>query len=282
MRRSCPWCILASCVAAFLTQPLEAQDRWRFDLVMDNDFFVEFAPTRVRDYEYTHGTVLSVRRLGSTPPCGSGRALSLSLAQRVYTPRDESPDAVGQRTHAGWLRAVARCGPATAASGTSIGVAVGVVGPEAGGAEAQRAVHALFHFREPRGWDTQLRTRLDAAAAASGRWKLKDVGVFQLWTAAHAVLGTIRSSAGVEAAVSLQSRRQVDTGLDVRLGGTMVGNDYLLQGVNPRRAVAWANLRGRVGLHPFALSYGLTARTRAYAEEPSGFLFGSIGFGIYR
>ena len=162
-----------------------------------------------------------------------------------------------------------------------MGIAVGVVGPEAGGAEAQRAVHALFHFREPQGWEQQLRTRLDAAASASGRVKIAEAGVLRAWAAARAVVGTIRSSAGAAVVLSLESRRRRDTGVDVRFGGTVFGNDYLLDGVSRRRAVAWANLRGRLGLHPIALSYGLTARTRAYEEEPSGFLFGTISLGFY-
>ena len=94
-----------------VARPVVAQDQWRFDLAMDNDFFVEFAPSKVRDHEYTHGTVLTARHLVSAPPCRGGRTLSVSLAQRLYTPRDESPGATGQRAHAGWLRAEARCAP---------------------------------------------------------------------------------------------------------------------------------------------------------------------------
>ena len=41
-----------------------------------------------------------------------------------------------------------------------------------------------FHFREPQGWEQQLRTRLDAAASASGRVKIAEAGVLRAWAAA--------------------------------------------------------------------------------------------------
>lgn len=269
-------------VISLIPSALNAQDRWRLDLRVDNDLFVEFSPTRSQDHEYTHGTMIGLESLSSQGPCGDRHHLALGLSQLLFTPRDETPGAEGQRRDAGWLRLQANCIGREGRSRNSAGMVIGVVGPLSGGEQAQRAVHRLLHFREPQGWDRQLPNRLEIAVWAARRFPVTPRHFpVQLWIEGRADIGTIRSSVSGATAVSLRSRRHPDTGLDLRVGASAVGNDYLLQGLTTRRVLGWASLRGSVGLHPLVLSYGLTARTRSYREEPSGFLFGSIGIGFY-
>lgn len=268
-------------VMSLIPSSLNAQDRWRLDLRVDNDLFVEFSPRKSRDHEYTHGTALTLESLLPQRPCGDRHHLLLGLSQLLFTPRDETPGAPGQRRDAGWLRLQAGCISWTGGARTSIRMVVGVVGPLSGGEQAQRAIHHLLHFREPHGWEQQLPNRLEITVGAGRRFEVTPAhSPVQVSLEGRADVGTIRSSMSGATSVSLRSRRHPDTGIDLRVGASAAGNDYLLQGLTTRRLLGWASVRGSVGLHPIVLSYGLTARTRSYREEPSGFLFGSIGIGV--
>jgi len=164
MRSRWRWWVATELVAlSFGATTAVAQTRWRLDLRLDNDFFVEFSPTKSTDHEYTHGTALILRSLAPNRPCGTLRRLEVGVSQLLYTPRDESPFAPDQRQHGGWLRVSGACVAPAGSTGSSVGFTIGLVGPAAGGAGAQRLVHAIFRFREPEGWDQQLPTRIDLA-----------------------------------------------------------------------------------------------------------------------
>ena len=272
----------AAAAMSLVPGSLGAQGQWRIDLRVDNDLFVEFSPTRSSDHEYTHGTALTAESLDSWGPCGDGRRLLVDLSQRLFTPRDETPGAPGQRSDAGWLRLQAGCVSRTGPSRGSIRFTLGVVGPLSGGEQAQRAVHRLLHFREPRRWAEQLPNRADVAVGVGHRLLLTPPSApVGLWLEGDIDAGTVRSSVRGAAAFSLRSGGHPDTGLALRVGASAVGNDYLLQGLATRRLLGWASLDGSLVMHRVVLSYGLTTRTRSYEEEPGGFIFGTIGVGFY-
>ncbi|HEX6314147.1 MAG TPA: lipid A deacylase LpxR family protein [Gemmatimonadaceae bacterium] len=169
--------IVAATAVFAIPSVTRAQSEWRPKLELDNDVYNFWQRhTRRPDEEYTNGVHVLLeswtapwwgRRLApEVSDCASGtfascRSTTLSLGQDLYTPHlDRTPHAVDgwqlERPYFAWLylSASARVTSATALSATTM--AVGVTGPPAGGAMAQRVAHRIG-FNEPAtGWQTQI------------------------------------------------------------------------------------------------------------------------------
>jgi hypothetical protein len=155
-----------------------AQAVWRPRLRLDNDVYnFWLRHTRRPDEEYTNGAHASLetraapwwgrRFAGGVPDCavttsaGPCRSTVVTLGQDLYTPRlDRAPYAVKdwelERPYFAWLflRGNARVSSGRSLHSTSL--SVGVTGPPAGGALAQRIAHRIG-FNEPAtGWETQV------------------------------------------------------------------------------------------------------------------------------
>lgn len=104
----------------------------------------------------------SVARRLSWHECSEGSLTSswgLGLGQQMFTPEDLDATSVisRDRPYAGWLHASLFLNARSRRGLQVFLVQAGVVGPASGAAETQRIVHGLFGFKDPRGWDNQLR-----------------------------------------------------------------------------------------------------------------------------
>ena len=158
--------------------PLSSSTR----LEVDNDLFALRGSGPPPDYDYTHGTRVSVTRpsapawlaraLGAASKCTDAGAAEracllsgFSLGQEIYTPRHNSPDPVaGDRPHAAWLYGAVQVQRLAGARLQSFEIRAGVTGPPALGEQVQNGVHRLLHNHVEAGWEDQLPTRLGVTA----------------------------------------------------------------------------------------------------------------------
>jgi lipid A 3-O-deacylase len=133
------------------------------------------------DRHYTHGTkgtwlarehrsgddVWSVRWAGVLPDLGQQREFvrwGVSLGQNIYTPSDIRVAALipEERPYAGYLYTTFHLqSRGQTRGGTPVldtwSMDLGIVGPDAGGEDAQNTVHRLRNFGEAMGWANQLK-----------------------------------------------------------------------------------------------------------------------------
>ena len=254
-----------------------AQARWEFRIGMENDFFIGFSPEESSDHEYTHGTGLELRRIGPSSPCSLEQDITVSIEQRLYSPRVQGGES-GQRRHAGWLSLGLACRAPRHQQGRSYGIGVGVVGPAAGGEWAQRTVHEWFGFREPIDWDRQLPFRPEVTAWLGEVWGLldwPDSGV-QALVSTMAEVGSVQTGVAGQLGLVWSNGGGVSWGLDTWVGAQAVAYDYLLQDVRRRWMVPLAHGGVELGLGRVTVAARANARGRTYQEEPGGFVYGGL------
>lgn len=151
-------------------------------LEVDNDLLAIRGSGPPPDYDYTHGTRISVTRpsapvwlaraLGTASQCADAATMErgcllsgYALGQEIYTPRHNSHDPVaGDRPHAAWLYGAIQLQRLTGTRSQTLELRAGVTGPSALGEQVQNGVHRLLHNHLEAGWEHQLRTRLGVAA----------------------------------------------------------------------------------------------------------------------
>lgn len=171
---------LAACLAGVVGAPLAspAQAVWRPRLRLDNDVYnFWLRHTRRPDEEYTNGVHASLeaqaapwwghRFASAVPDCAVAagadpcRSTVVTLGQDLYTPQlDRAPHVVEdwelERPFFAWLflRGNARVSSGRSLHSTSL--SLGVTGPPAGGALAQRIAHRIGFNERAFGWETQI------------------------------------------------------------------------------------------------------------------------------
>ena len=153
-----------------------AQSVMRVDL--DNDSFNFWQAPGVRaDREYSQGfrvnvlrptdAALARRLLGGANQCDDGastrdcRLLSFAINQAIYTPMlDFRRRAASERPYAGWLGAEVGVQRERERALTAFSIGLGVTGTPSMAEAAQKAVHRIFGFPTPEGWDAQLPSEL--------------------------------------------------------------------------------------------------------------------------
>lgn len=140
------------------------------------------------------------------------RFWGVALGQSIFTPENiaANPAPPTEHPYAGWLYAQIMV---AAEEDTPAGVApgyldtyeleFGVVGPMAGGEEAQRGLHQFLGAPDPKGWDSQLENEFAFAASFERRWRalrvFADTGAggleADLTPNAGVTLGTLRTEA---------------------------------------------------------------------------------------
>jgi len=154
---------------------------WRMSVRADNDAFNFWRGIHDRpDKEYTNGDAVTVefsaapwwgRRfarhlqpcMGSEPSGGRCLTTAVSMGQDMYTPKPsreprETPDWRADRPYAAWLYASGEARVLSEESMPTVSLHIGVIGPPAVGALAQRTAHRLsgVYTQDPIGWDTQV------------------------------------------------------------------------------------------------------------------------------
>ena len=152
---------------------------------LDNDSFNFWQAPNVRsDREYTQGTRITLVRpasgrfaalLGGPNQCATAAENrdcllhSYSLLQAMYTPTlDDRRRQPGERPYAGWLGVEAGLQRERRRGLTAFAFSVGVTGDPSLAAPAQKAVHRIFGFPQPEGWNGQLPTEVTVLASYRG------------------------------------------------------------------------------------------------------------------
>ncbi|MBC7842942.1 MAG: lipid A deacylase LpxR family protein [Gemmatimonadaceae bacterium] len=157
---------------------------------LDNDSFNFWQAPKVRaDREYSQGTRIALlrpstgrfvrRMLGGPDHCRSDaivhdcRMVSWAVTQAIYTPTlDARRRQPGERPYAGWLGAEVGALREREHSLHALAFGIGVTGPASMAEPAQKAVHRLFNFQKPQGWETQLPSEVAMLASYRGAREL--------------------------------------------------------------------------------------------------------------
>jgi lipid A 3-O-deacylase len=317
----------SACAGALIALSLptagRAQRATQVDL--DNDSFNFWQAPRVRaDREYTQGTRVNFLRpttshiaqrlLGGPNSCAGGaesrdcRMISVAITQSIYTPTLFAPKRrPGERPFAGWLGAEIGLLRERARGLAAFSLGVGVTGAASLAAPAQKAIHRLFGFQRPDGWDTQLPSEVGVLATYRGAVSLIRIdesrsrlrfALAPLWTvragtvATDATLGA-QITFGVHAPAPWQGATNVygdRWGLFVRGGAqqTGVAHNLFLDGstfassasVEKRRWVAETQFgigaRSPIGM----LEWQVHSRGREYRLQPTAHAYSSLSFSL--
>jgi lipid A 3-O-deacylase len=228
---------------------------------------------------------------------------TMEAGQRLYVPRLDTPEPMaGQRPFAGWLYAAATGRVVDGDTRHTFAVEAGVTGKPSLGERVMEGYHRIAGFWEPMGWKHQLAFE-PAAAVRYGVERrvaqafLGGVRAGDLTMNAGASAGTLRTSAhagaelraGTRLAHPWSVRPLRGTSVYVLAGarGEAVAHDLFLDGntfgdaeARVTRRPYVASSRWGVGVTHGGLSveYRVTARTRAYDEEPGGHPYSTIEF----
>ncbi len=232
-----------------------AKSRGTWTFVLENDLFAG------TDRNYTNGVQLSyttaadrapkfMRDFGSWLQAGRTPEMfgTFALTQRMFTPEDiEATEPLpDQHPYAGHLSAAAVVTAISADRLDSITLSLGVVGPAALGAEAQRFIHEIIDGRDPNGWANQLRNEPALLIGYDRRYRgwidFDVIGLEgDLVPGASIALGNVQSSASINAALRL---------------GTGLANDFGPARIQPSLATSHAIRDGGFAAYVFASADG--------------------------
>jgi lipid A 3-O-deacylase len=225
----------------------------------------------------------------------------LEVGQRMYTPRlDTYEPVVGQRPFAGWLYAAATARVVNGATRHSFGVEAGVTGEPSLAESVMEGYHRLAGFWEPVGWSHQLAFEPAAALRYGVERRVAEARVGgvragDLTAEAGASLGTLRTSAHAGAQLRVGTRLAHPWALRPLRGtsvyavagvrGEAVAHDLFLDGNTFRPGPPRVTRRPFVGETRWgvgvthggtSVEYRVSARGRAYEEEPGGHPYSTI------
>jgi len=162
-------------------EPAPPHKAGTLSFVLENDLFVN------ADRHYTSGVHLSWLAAPGAEPEWIGDAfrtlpifsdtkdlrVELALGQSMYTPRDISlinpPDR--DRPYAGWLYATAGVISETKSHLDQLQFGLGIVGPASFAEQSQKTVHEIIGSRDPKGWDSQLKTEPTVQFTYQRSWR---------------------------------------------------------------------------------------------------------------
>lgn len=167
--------------------------------------------SKLTDRYYTNGIHIAYESPENAYPAlaGLGRTLwgegrqriAVDITQQIYTPANTSAvvPPKGDRPYAGLLLATVSAVQDDAASRSSVGFTLGLLGPDAQGEEVQNGFHDLIGQGHNNGWKSQLHDEPVFSFNSSRVWRLPTGSVFGLETDAlpgvYASLGTLRIAA---------------------------------------------------------------------------------------
>ncbi len=317
------WLAVAGAIIIGSGACARAQGVTRVDI--DNDSFNFWQAPGVRaDREYSQGFRVNVLRptpsgiarrlLGGSNQCAETAALrdcrlvSFAINQAIYTPTlDFRRRAAGERPYAGWLGAEVGVQREQNRALTAFSVGMGVTGEPSMAEAAQKAVHRIFGFPPPEGWDAQLPSELAFVATYTGavdavRLQHAASGfalhVAPQWTVRAGTMAT-DASAGAQLTIGIRppmpwaatsSGRADGWGAYLRAGATqaVIGRNLFLDGstfaksvhVDKNRWVGAANVG--VGLRtPLGIvEWQVHAGGREYQSQPKSHAYSTFSFTV--
>lgn len=288
---------------------------------IDNDAFNFWETPALRpDREYSQGIRITAawptsagfarRLLGGTGRCENGRrrdclSLTANIAQEIFTPTlDVRRRLLGERPYAGWLAAGMAIQRERLTGITTLGVDIGLTGKPSMAESAQKAVHRLFNFRTPQGWETQIPTHAGLVLRAAGSqllarssapggfsmavapaWEVRAGNVHVDASASLLATAGLHAPAPWDAPGSTAARRW---GAYVRGGATQqaVGYNLFLQGGTVQNGVAIARnvfvsetVAGVGIVMPGGtIEWRVHSRSREYRQQPKPHTYSTIAF----
>jgi len=309
-------CVAIACACA---HPLVAQTRDEpagelpaYSVSFDNDAFAAWVTEHATDFEYTAGTHVRIRgpRAWQT---------EFEIGQELYTPRRNAPTVrPGDRPYAGLLYGAVRTHFAALHLQHTVTVLGGVIGPPAGGAEVQDAVHRLLGNPLRVGWPHQIETEPALGVAWSAERAVRTSQLLpgvplraELSPQVGLESGTLRSAArgALRAAVTwgsvMAEQSSPSDALRRAAGAGARGPSGVYVSVWARYEMAWVTqnelLTSRVygsvqpGTVPlphvtmatvgialrwgrYGVEYSLSRLGREYRTEPTSFRYGTLSF----
>ena len=263
-------------------------------LQIDNDLIGLRGAGPPPDYDYTHGT-----RISLTLP---NRKAAVALGQEIYTPRHNADAPIaGDRPYAAWLYGALVVMRRRGSILDSLELRSGVTGRLALGEQVQNGVHRLLHNEVERGWAHQIPARLaldlradrsmilvgtKADSIRPSRFLRADLGAMagtvrqeiHLSSAAYWGWG-VAAQAGADAPlVRRPGRWYVETGYRQEY----VLRDLFVDGVRGGPGASrlpWVGegfLEAGANLGDWSIGYRHVARSREYRSATGGHLYGSI------
>lgn len=106
-------------------------------------------------------------------PSGGELRHGYAFGQNMYTPDsiDQSDPPSTERPYAGWLYGNFGVGRVSDRQLDLLIATVGVVGPDSGAEQTQKAVHRIFGANQPQGWSTQLHNELGVGLTYERMWR---------------------------------------------------------------------------------------------------------------
>ncbi len=105
---------------------------------------------------------------------GDRRALSISIAQTIYTPEDlERSDLIlDDRPYAGYTYLGVAVHRTTPKIMDTLELDIGIVGPHSYAQDVQEWAHRVFDSTEPKGWSNQLEDEFTLELIYERKWRL--------------------------------------------------------------------------------------------------------------
>jgi len=192
---------------------------------------------------WTSGTTIvpdPLERLAQALWGDGQRRISFDLTQQIYTPANTAATVppAGDRPYAGLLLGNFGLTQDTDNRRTTVGVSLGVLGPDAQGEEVQNGFHDLIGQGHTNGWSSQLKNEPVFEFISAGTWRLNTGNIGPLETQALPDLtvgaGTLRVYA--ESGVTVRIGQGLDADFGVaRLRPGLTGGDAFV----PTRKFGW-------------------------------------------
>jgi len=234
---------LAACTSWTAASAQERGRDWTFNLIEENDSLLH------GDKHYTQGLYVSLfaaqhesedrwfDRLRSVAdaimlPAEGGRLyFGGFLGQSIFTPEDKrlNPPDPADRPYAAWLYGGASLYRETDHTLDRATLAVGLVGPGAGGRKVQNDWHSAFGFNKAEGWSSQLKNEPGIIVSEERKWRLATaLGPFEtdLLPEINVSLGNIFTYAGAGGVIRFGQRLRADWG-QPRVQPALSGSEFV-------------------------------------------------------
>jgi len=290
-----------------LTSDNDAYDFWipmtvRPDYEYSNGLRVAVEMEGARGWKALAAAVAPCAAADSLGDAEAGCASTeVEMGQRLYAPREDSYEPMpGQRPFAGWLYAAVTGRVVNGRTRHTFAMEAGVTGKPSLGQPVMESYHRVVGFWNPVGWRHQIAFEPALAVRYGVERRVAEARVGgvragELTADAGASLGTLRTAvhagaqarAGTRLAHPWAARRLRGTSVYALAGARAeaVGRDLFLDGntfggtesqVDRRALVAYTRWGVGMTSGPLTVEYRVTARTRAYDQEPGGHPYSTI------
>lgn len=259
------------CLAGFALAPDLALACDRYFVQLDNDF------TLLQDEGYTNGLRLGCLIESEDP----STEIELMVGHNIHTPNNISRESIDpdDQPYAGYLFGQAAWLTKRASALTRYEIQFGLVGPAAGGEPAQKLIHEVGHFAEPRGWDHQLDNELMINARIGRMWRLTidEAARFgHMLPFGWAALGSVMTAAGFGGIWQFGSYSETAYPRMVGYSEPPGTADSRLQ---DGEYFVFVGIDGRMVAHDVFLDGNLTSNSHSIDSEN---VVGNLRFGVQR